>query len=129
MTKKKKNPGGRPTKMTENTVKKLEEAFLMGCSDLEACLFADISHQTLYTYQEKNPEFVERKRTLKENPVMVARQSVLKGVAEDSTLAFNFLKAKKSNEFAEKKNIGFTDTDGKEKKWSVEVTHVNKDDK
>lgn len=118
---------GRPTKMTPDTVKKLEEAFLMGCSDLEACLFADISKQTLYTYQDKNPEFIDRKRMLKENPVMKARQTVLEGVQKDATLAFNYLKAKKSEEYAEKKNIGYTDSDGKDRKWTVEVTHVSKD--
>ncbi|WP_230334267.1 hypothetical protein [Streptococcus suis] len=36
-----KNKGGRPTKMTQGTVKKLEEAFLRGLSDEEACLYAN----------------------------------------------------------------------------------------
>jgi hypothetical protein len=45
-------PAGRPTKMTPDTVKKLEEAFLLGCSDIEACLVADISKQTLYNSNE-----------------------------------------------------------------------------
>lgn len=63
--------------MTENVVNKLEEAFLMGCTDLEACLFADISKQTLYNYQEKYPEFVDRKQALKQNPVRLARGVIL----------------------------------------------------
>lgn len=70
-------PGGRPTKMTTETVKKLEEAFLLGCTDAEACLFADISKQTLYNYQDNNPEFVDRKETLKKNPVLKARAVIL----------------------------------------------------
>lgn len=121
-----KNKGGRPTKMTPETVKKLEEAFLMGCSDLEACLYADISKQTLYTHQDKHPEFIDRKKKLKENPVMVARKSVLKGIEKDSKLAFDYLKAKKSDEFAEKKNIGITDKEGNDRKWKIEVTHVKR---
>lgn len=113
--------------MTDETIKKLEEAFLMGCSDLEACLFADITHQTLYTYQKNNPKFLERKKLLKENPVMKARKTVLEGVQKDANLAFNYLKAKRSEEYAEKKNIGYTDNEGKDRKWQIEVTHVNKE--
>lgn len=66
---KKKNPedlvgAGRPTIMTPDIVNKLEQAFSMGCSDLEACLYAGISKQTLYNYQAKNPEFVDRKEKI-----------------------------------------------------------------
>ena len=77
------NSVGRPTKMTELTVKKLEEAFSLGCSDVEACFYAGISKQTLYSYQEQNPEFIDRKEALKKNPVLLARQSVIKGMESD----------------------------------------------
>jgi hypothetical protein len=66
--------------MTELTVKKLEEAFLMGCTDVEACLFADISKQTLYNYQAENPSFIDRKAQLKTNPVMKARKVLLDAI-------------------------------------------------
>jgi hypothetical protein len=69
--------GGRPTKMTPETIGKLEQAFLMGCTDLEACFFADISKDVLYDYQGKHPEFADRKERLKSNPVMTARQAML----------------------------------------------------
>ena len=111
--------GGRPTKMTDETVKKLEEAFLLGCSDLEACFYANISKQTLYSYQEKHPEFTDRKKLLKQNPVMIARKTVVDAVEKDPKLAFDYLKAKKSDEFAEKKNIGYTDNDCNDRKWTI----------
>ena len=63
--------------MDDLTVKKLEEAFSLGCSDLEACLMANISKQTLYNYQDKNPEFVGRKERLKETPILLARNTVI----------------------------------------------------
>lgn len=113
--------GGRPTKMTPATIKKLEEAFLMGCSDLEACLFADITHQTLYTYQGKHPEFLERKKVLKENPVMVARQSVLKDMREDGSLALKYLERKKKSEFGLRTEHAVEGADGKPLKWEVEI--------
>jgi hypothetical protein len=64
-------------------VQKLEQAFLMGCTDMEACLAADISPRTLYTYCEQNPEFSQRKEVLKQNPVMLARGVVLEAIRDD----------------------------------------------
>lgn len=93
---------GRPTVMTPEVVKKLEEAFLLGCTDLEACLFADISKQTLYNYQEAHPEFVDRKEKLKENPVFLARSSVVRSMQEDGDLALKYLERKKKDEFSVK---------------------------
>ena len=69
--------GGRPTKMTPATVQKLEQAFLMGCTDIEACLYADISRATLHNYTTANPEFLDRKEILKQNPVMLARGVII----------------------------------------------------
>lgn len=96
---------GRPTVMTPEIVNKLEEAFLLGCTDLEACLFADISKQTLYNYQEKNPEFVDRKEMLKETPVFKARKSVVDSVSTDPDLALKFLERKKKDEFSLKSEL------------------------
>ncbi len=60
--------------MIEKVIAKLEQAFLMGCTDEKACLYAGIVPSTLYRYQEDNPEFSERKTVLKTNPVMVDRK-------------------------------------------------------
>lgn len=92
----------RPTKMTESTVKKLEEAFAIGASDEEACFYADITKQTLYNYQEKNPTFIDRKEALKQRPVLLARQTVVKNIESNADLAFKFLERKQRNEFATK---------------------------
>lgn len=69
-----KNKGGRPTKMTNDTVNKLEEAFSWGCTDVEACLYAGISKPTLYDYIKENPSFSDRKESLKQNPTLKARR-------------------------------------------------------
>ena len=78
-----KNKGGRPTKMTEDTLAKLEDAFSCGCTDEEACLYADISMTTLYRYQEDNPKFRDRKLLLKQNPVMKARRVLMEDLEEN----------------------------------------------
>jgi hypothetical protein len=70
---KKKHAGGRPTVITAEAIRKLEAAFLRGCTDSEACFAADIGRTALYEYQQKNPEFTDRKERLKENPIFLAR--------------------------------------------------------
>jgi len=96
-------PAGRPTKMTKEAILKLEEAFMWGCTDLEACLNADINKSTLYVYQDKHPEFKDRKERLKENPIMLARKSVINAMEDKPNIAMDYLTKKKSDEFAEKK--------------------------
>ena len=86
--------------MTKDVIDKLEKAFAFGASDQEACLYADIAPSTLYKYQEKNPKFSERKEALKQTPVLLARQSVIKGLENDPKLAMSFLERKKSDEFS-----------------------------
>lgn len=74
--------GGRPTKMTDATLALLREAFMMGCSDDEACLKADISPQTLYNYQKINPKYVTLKKGWKANPFLLARSTVLNSLSK-----------------------------------------------
>ena len=75
-----KNLGGRPTKMTKETLDKLREAFLFGASDEEACAFAQISHTTLYTYQNEHEEFLEQKQQWKKDPILKAKMTVVKSL-------------------------------------------------
>lgn len=94
---------GRPTIMTPDIVNKLEQAFSMGCSDLEACLYAGISKQTLYNYQAKNPEFVDRKEQLKEQLVLKARTVIANALNnKDENTAKWYLERKAKNEFSTK---------------------------
>lgn len=96
-------PVGRPTIMTEERVSKLEQAFSMGCSDLEACLFADISKQTLYDYQEKHPEFVDRKAMLKQKMIFKARSIIAESLNnKDENTAKWLLERKLKDEFSTK---------------------------
>lgn len=95
--------GGRPTVMTQDVVNKLEQAFSMGCSDLEACLFADISKQTLYDYQDKHPEFADRKAMLKQKMIFKARSVIADALNnKDQNTARWYLERKGRDEFATK---------------------------
>lgn len=98
--------------MTEQVIAKLEEAFAWGCTDIEACLWADIAVQTLYKYQEKNPGFVERKASLKETPILEARKSVVTRLGRDPKLAMDYLSRKKKDEFSQRSEL--TGKDGED---------------
>lgn len=91
---------GRPTEMTPEKILLLEQAFSMGCSDLEACLHADIGKTTLYNFQQKHPEFVERKEKLKEKLILKSRTVIADALnKKDENTAKWYLERKKKDEF------------------------------
>lgn len=116
-------PAGRPTVVTPEILIKLEEAFALGCSDLEACFFADIGKTTLYNYQNANPEFVERKEELKKRPVLKARRRMMalmdsedEGISHKaSTDTLNRYDGKP------KDKVELTGSGGKDLSWTVEI--------
>lgn len=96
-------PTGRPTKLTPETIDKLRTAFLMGCSDIEACLYADISKTALYNYQQKNPDFVDQKEQWKEQLTLKARTVIANALNnKDENTAKWYLERKAKNEFSTK---------------------------
>lgn len=111
-------PIGRPPAVTKDVLNKLEEAFALGCTDLEACFYAGISDRVLYLYQEKNPEFVHRKQSLKEQPVLKARKVVVDAIDDgDKQTSQWYLERKKKEEFStkteSKTDLQHLDKDGK----------------
>lgn len=119
-----KNKGGRPTKFTPETIAKLEEAFLLGCTDVEACFWAEVSKTALYNYQEKNPEFVDRKERLKSNPFLIARKAIKDAIeAGDAKTAMDFMKNRKSDEFSTRGEI--TGADGGPINTSIQIEFVD----
>lgn len=100
------NPIGRPTVMTKETISKLEQAFAYGASDKEACFYAGISHESLYKYQKQHPEFTDRKEALKEQPILAAREKVVKEIRNDVKAAQWYLERKRKDEFGTRTEIG-----------------------
>ena len=94
---------GRPTVMTPEIITKLEQAFSLGASDLEACFYAGIGKTTLYEYQNKNPEYAERKAALKDKLVLKARTVLAKAMEDgDKQTAQWYLERKKKDEFSQR---------------------------
>ena len=96
----------RKTIMTEETVKKLVDAFSMWFTDEEACLYSDISKQTLYNYCEKNPKFLTKKELLKNKPKIKAKLNLLNAInSNDLDTSKWYLERKSRDEFSLKTEI------------------------
>ena len=92
---------GHPTVMTPETIAKLEQAFSLGCTDMEACFFANIGKSALYNYQKEHPEFMERKEALKEKMIFAARTVIANSLADnDKDTAKWLLERKRKQEFS-----------------------------
>lgn len=92
---------GRPTVMTAEIIAKLEEAFLNGATDREACFIAQIGQTTLYEYCQENQEFAERKESLKDMVKYKARHNVVKAItAGEIDISQWYLERKVKEEFA-----------------------------
>jgi hypothetical protein len=105
---------GRPTVMTELVVAKLEEAFINGASDVEACFFAGIHKQSLYDYQKLNPDFADRKEALKDQTKFQAKKNVKAKIDEkDIETSKWYLERKAKDEFSSKSDHALTDGEGK----------------
>lgn len=95
---------GRPKAITEAVLQKLSEAFAMGCSDTEACIYADIATGTLYNYQLAHPGFLEYKNQLKDTPMLKARSTVVKSLDKPVNAQW-YLERKNKAEFALRRDI------------------------
>lgn len=93
---------GRPLKINDTVLQKLEYAFSMGCTDKEACLFADISEGTLYSYQKENPDFIKRKELLKESVKLHARLNLANDIQNRGSIDSSkwYLERKAKDEFS-----------------------------
>lgn len=100
MASEQKRPIGRPSEMTDETLAQLREAFLMGATDEEACVYADIHPATLYRYQQDNPDYCEEKKAWKQNPVMKARRTVVDSLDKLENAKW-YLGKKRKDEFDE----------------------------
>lgn len=118
----KKNKGGRPqgltkrklinkkigkgvSKMTEENINKLKEAFAIDATIEEACFYANIAIPTYYNWIEKNPKLLNEFNALRNKPVLKARQEVVMGLDGDKHFSFQYLKSKRKEEFGEKMTV------------------------
>jgi hypothetical protein len=110
---KKKNKGGRPTKMTPEIVTKLEYAFSKSFTDEQACFHVGISRECLNNYCIANPGFRDKKEALKKNVSLKAKLNVVEGVESGELSASKWwLERKNKEEFSLR--VENTGKDGKD---------------
>lgn len=100
------NQVGRPRAITPKILDKLEEAFKLGCTNREACFYADIGESTFYDFVKDNPEFSEKISMWKEYEKIKARMVVHKALEHgDKDMAKWYLERKAKDEFSTKQEV------------------------
>ena len=131
-----KHPGGRPSKFSEEVVRKLEDAFRCAGNDTEACAYAGISRETFYDWlnpdkkfsdnftQEMQEEFIARINAAKVYPKIGCKKTLVQsGIRGDRRAAIEYLK-RTDSEYKDKSettvtNFAFT--------W-IEIADVTNED-
>lgn len=102
---------GRPEVFDDKILTELKIAFSIGCTDEEACAFANVPTSTFYDYQKRHPEFSEEKERLKQNPILKAKKTI-EATLDDPKNAQWYLERKKKDEFSTRSEL--TGKDGKD---------------
>ena len=100
-----KNGPGSPTKMTPHTAQLLREAFSMDCTIAEACIYANISRTTFYTWKEEDPELFDTFDALRDSVALKARKKIAKDVDTSFDNAMRYMAKKKPDEFGDKMKL------------------------
>lgn len=77
-TKTRKSGAGRPTLKTDNTVRKLEQAFRDDFTVGEACRYAGISTTAYYEWQEKDKVFMDKMTRAQDYVAILAKKGMAK---------------------------------------------------
>lgn len=92
------NLGGRPSLLTPDTVRKLEEVFAIDGTVEEACFYAEISRDTYYRWIKENPALSDRFEALRQKPVLKARETIIKDLKNPAGAQW-YLSRKRKSEF------------------------------
>jgi flagellar biosynthesis/type III secretory pathway chaperone len=89
---------GRPTMMTPETIKKLKEAFSQGFSIDNACIWAEISKPTFYSYCDKEEGFLDYCKTLQKKPLIKSIVIINKALDEGDLPTAKWLAERKGQD-------------------------------
>lgn len=92
-------PAGRPTAVTPDVIRKIEEVAALDGSVEEMAYYAGVHKQTIYTYFKNNPTFLDHVNDLRQRPILKARQTVVRSL-ENPDHAFKYLERKRKQEFS-----------------------------
>ncbi len=91
---------GRPTVFDQDTVRKLEQAFAMGCTVEEACYISGVSRSAYYKRLDDDIHFMDKMERAKLFMIIQARHTVYKAIqAGDVKTSMWLLERKRGDEF------------------------------
>lgn len=79
------NPVGRPSAITDDVAKKLEDALRLGAKIVAACAYAGISTPTYYKHLDEDEAFSNRMADAQNYAVLLARRIVVTRMAGEKT--------------------------------------------
>lgn len=85
----------------EKVVAKLKEVWMMGGTDEEASLWAEVSKYSTSRYLQAHPDLAEIRNQLKEEPNLRARKTIYEHLHESETAKW-YLERKKKLEFSQR---------------------------
>jgi hypothetical protein len=102
--KNKKKKAGRPRKITEEIVGKLEFTASLDCTVSEMCFYAAINRDTYYNWIKKDKRLSDRLTALRNKPILKARQTFV-GALSEPKYALEYLERKLPDEFGLRQKI------------------------
>lgn len=123
---KRKNPWWRPTRLTDEVLKKLEDSFKVGSSISQACIYAGISQQDYFNWIKKYDRFFERMEGFRNFPFVFSKEAVFKAInSKDPNIS-----AKYALEFLKRRDPDWKDKQENTVNWvgftSITITDATK---
>lgn len=95
---------GQPSKLTKENKSKLEKMAQLDASIPEMAYYCGVHKQTVYNWKKENPKYFDYLDTLREKPVLKARETVIKHSTKNYQNAMDYLKRKRRTEFGDQAN-------------------------
>lgn len=115
---------GRPTKLTEEVIRKLEEVAALDGSVEEMAYYAGVHVDTVYGWLQADTVFSERIRALRERPILKARQTIVKALDLPDSAKW-YIERKKKKEFSTRVEQDIT-TAGDKLESSTDLKELSK---
>jgi ACT domain-containing protein len=97
---------GRPTVFDYDAVRKLEQAFAIGCTVEEACSISGVSRSAYYKKLEDDTQFMDKMERAKLFMIIQARHTVYNAIrAGDIKTSMWYLERKRKDEFSTKTEL------------------------
>lgn len=106
--KKKRCKCGRPSKLSEDVVRKLLEAFAVDANVTQACSYAEITRETYYQWIKKHPELSDRIEVIRERLPLKAKENIAKAIHGGSIDDSWQLLGKRDKDYTEKVQVEHT---------------------